>query len=76
MLIQLALNAAGGALIGVLAAVAIIWLDIAGLGTRIGRASNPIIPALLLIIPFASVFGGVVAASFIISLPYKKKFRD
>jgi hypothetical protein len=59
-----------------LAAAAIIWLDIAGIGTRISHASNPILPALLLIVPFATVFGGVVTASAIITMPYEKKFRD
>jgi uncharacterized protein involved in exopolysaccharide biosynthesis len=76
MLIFLAVNAAAGMLLGVLAAAAIIWLDIAGIGTRISHASNPILPALLLIVPFATVFGGVVTASAIITMPYEKKFRD
>jgi len=76
MLIFLAVNAAAGMLLGVLAAAAIIWFDIAGIGTRISHASNPIVPALLLIVPFATVFGGVVTASAIITMPYEKKFRD
>jgi len=76
MLIFLALNAAAGMLIGVLSALAIIWLDIGGIGTRISHASNPLIPALLLIVPFATVFGGVVTASAVITMPYEKKFRD
>jgi len=76
MLIFLAVNAAAGVLLGILVAAAIIWLDIAGIGTRISHASNPILPALLLIVPFATVFGGVVTASAIITMPYEKKFRD
>ena len=76
MLRFMAINAAVGALIGALAAVALIWLDIGGIGTRIGRAANPIIPALLIIAPFAFVFGGVVTASAILTMPYEKKFKD
>ena len=76
MLIFLAVNAAAGALLGVLAALAIIWLDIGGLGTRVAHAANPVLPALLLIVPFATVFGGVVVASAIITMPYEKKFKD
>ena len=76
MLRFMAANAAGGALIGVLAALAIIWFDIGGIGTRIGHASNPVIPVLLLVAPFAFVFGGVVMASAILTMPYEKKFRD
>jgi len=76
MLRFMALNAAGGALIGALAAAAIIWLDLGGIGTRIGQASNPVIPVLLLVVPFATVFGGVVTASALLTMPYEKKFRD
>lgn len=76
MLIFLAVNAAAGVLLGVLTAAAIIWLDLGGIGARIAQAANPVIPVLLLVVPFATVFGGVVAASAIITMPYEKKFRD
>ena len=76
MLIFLAVNAAAGVLLGILAASAIIWLDIGGLGERIGYSKNPLIASLLLIVPFATIFGGVVCASAIITMPYEKKFRD
>jgi hypothetical protein len=76
MLIFLAVNAAAGVLLGILTAVAIIWLDIGGIGTRIGQAANPVIPVVLLVLPFATVFGGVVTASAIITMPYEKKFKD
>jgi len=56
--------------------VAIIWFDAGGIGTRIARSSHQIIGTLLLVVPFAAVFGGVVAASAIITMPYEKKFRD
>ncbi|RIK84329.1 MAG: hypothetical protein DCC69_12790 [Hyphomicrobiales bacterium] len=76
MLTFMAVNAAAGMLIGVLAAAAIVWLDIGGIGTRIGQAANPVVPVLLLVVPFATVFGGVVTASAILTMPYEKKFRD
>jgi hypothetical protein len=76
MLRFMAVNAAAGVLIGILSAAAIIWLDIGGIGTRIAHAANPVIPVLLLVVPFATVFGGVVTASAILTMPYEKKFRD
>ena len=76
MLRFMAVNAAAGALIGIISAVAIIWLDIGGIGTRIAHAANPVVPVLLLVLPFATVFGGVVVASAIVTMPYEKKFRD
>ncbi|TWG53731.1 MULTISPECIES: hypothetical protein [unclassified Aminobacter] len=76
MLMYLAMNAAAGALMGALVAIAIIWFDAGGIGTRIARSSHQIIGTLLLVVPFAAVFGGVVAASAIITMPYEKKFRD
>lgn len=76
MLRFMALNAALGALIGTLTAIAIIWLDIGGIGARIDRAANPVIPILLLVAPFAFVFGGVVTASALLTMPYEKKFKD
>ncbi len=76
MLTFLAVNAAAGVLLGVLTAAAIIWLDIGGIGQRIAQAANPAVPVLLLVVPFATVFGGVVTASAILTMPYEKKFRD
>ena len=76
MLRFMAVNAAAGVLLGALTAAAIIWLDLGGLGTRIGQAQNPVIPVLLLVVPFATVFGGVVTASALLTMPYEKKFRD
>ena len=76
MLRFMAVNAAAGVLIGVCVAAAIVWLDIGGIGTRIGQAANPVIPVLLLVVPFATVFGGVVVASAILTMPYEKKFKD
>lgn len=76
MLRFMALNAAAGMLIGGLAAAALIWFDIGGVGARIGQSANPFLPVLLLVAPFAFIFGGVVTASAILTMPYEKKFRD
>jgi len=76
MLRFMAVNAAAGVVLGILCAVAIIWLDIGGIGTRIAQAANPVVPVLLLVVPFATVFGGLVTASAIITMPYEKKFKD
>lgn len=76
MLAYLGLHALVGALIGSLAASAIILLDIGGLGSLISRAPHPIVPALLVIVPFASLFSGAAAASAILTLPYDAKFQS
>lgn len=74
MLRFMALNAIGGMLIGALTALAIIWLDIGGIGTRMAHSQNPILIVVMLVAPFAFVFGGAAAASSIMLLPYRKKF--
>ncbi|SIR28206.1 hypothetical protein SAMN05880582_10975 [Rhizobium sp. RU20A] len=76
MLRFLALNAAGGALIGVAVALAIYWFDLGGFGTRVARADNPVLPILLLVVPLASIFGGAAAATSILTLPYGAKYKD
>lgn len=76
MLRFMALNAAIGVLIGIGVGVALIFLDIGGLGARIGRAANPVVPVLLVVMPIASLFGAAAAASAILMMPYEKKFRD
>lgn len=74
MLRFLALNAAIGVGLGLLVTALIIVLDIGGIGTRIGRAQNPLLPILLIAVPLASLFGGAVAASAIWLMPYERKF--
>jgi len=69
-------NAAIGCLIGVATATAIILLDIGGIGTRVANSSNPVVPFLLIVVPFASIFGGAVTASAIFLMPYGRKFRE
>ncbi|MCZ4072921.1 hypothetical protein [Agrobacterium sp. LMR679] len=76
MLRFMALNAAVGVLIGVCVGAALIFLDIGGLGARIGRAVNPVVPVLLVVMPIASLFGAAATASAILMMPYEKKFRD
>ncbi|MGN7956507.1 hypothetical protein [Agrobacterium tumefaciens] len=76
MLRFMALNAAVGVLIGVCVGAALIFLDIGGLGARIGRAANPVVPVLLVVVPIASLFGAAATASAILMMPYEKKFRD
>ena len=76
MLRFMALNALFGSLVGAAVAAAVILLDVGGVGTRIARASNPVMPVLLLVVPFASLFGGTATASAILLMPYEKKYRD
>ncbi len=76
MLRFMALNAALGSLIGALTAAAVILLDIGGIGTRVANAANPVIPVLLIVVPFASIFGGAMTASAIMLMPYEKRYRD
>jgi hypothetical protein len=76
MLRFLGLHALVGALIGTVAGLALIVLDIGGLGRLFSRASNPALPLILVIVPFASLFGGAAAASAILTLPYDAKYRD
>ena len=76
MLRYMMLHALVGGLIGAATAAAVILMDIGGIGTRITRAENPILPVLLLVVPFAALFGGAATASAILLLPYEKKYRD
>lgn len=76
MLRFMAFNAAVGVLIGVCVGAALIFLDIGGLGARIGRAANPVVPVLLVVVPIASLFGAAATASAILMMPYEKTFRD
>ncbi|MFC5386132.1 hypothetical protein ACFPLB_09155 [Aquamicrobium segne] len=76
MLRFMALHALVGALIGAFAGFAIIWFDIGGIGSLIWKARNPVLAGLLIVAPFAFIFGGMATASAIITMPYDKKFRD
>ncbi|WJH41729.1 hypothetical protein N7E02_15760 [Aliirhizobium terrae] len=76
MLRFLGLHAAVGALIGTAVGLSLIVLDIGGLGRLFARASNPAVPLILVIVPFASLFGGAATATAILTLPYDRKYRD
>ncbi len=76
MLRFLALNALLGIFIGIGVGLALVALDIGGLRGLIMRASNPILPLFLVLVPFASLFGGAAAASAILTLPYESKFQE
>ncbi|GAA4163021.1 hypothetical protein [Shinella granuli] len=76
MLRFMMLHALVGGLIGAATAAAVILLDIGGIGTRIARAAAPVMPVLLLVVPFASLFGGAATASAILLMPYEKKYKD
>ncbi|WP_246091651.1 hypothetical protein [Aliirhizobium smilacinae] len=76
MLRFLGLNAVLGIVIGLAVGCCLIGLDIGGLRGLIIRAANPILPLFLVLVPFASLFGGAAAASAILTLPYESKFRE
>jgi len=76
MLRFMALHALIGVVLGGATAAALIYLDVGGIGTRIARAANPVLPVLLLVVPFASLFGGAATASAILLMPYEKKYKD
>lgn len=76
MLRFMALNASGGALIGILVGVSLILLDIGSLQSLIRRATSPVLPVILVMVPFALLFAAAAAASAILTLPYERKFRD
>lgn len=76
MLRFLGLNALLGIFIGTGVGIALIALDIGGLRGLIMRAASPVLPLFLVLVPFASLFGGAAAASAILTLPYESKFQD
>jgi hypothetical protein len=75
MLHFLAVNAALGMAVGLAIFLALLWLDTGGIASRIAHASNPVLPALLIAVPLCLTFGGAVAASAIMLLPYRRKFN-
>ncbi|MEZ5871301.1 MAG: hypothetical protein R3D32_05540 [Nitratireductor sp.] len=73
MLRYMAVNAAGGVVIGLLVTAAIFGFNIATLGERVAHTANPVLPVFLVGAPLALLFGGAAAASSIILLPYRKR---
>jgi len=74
MLRFLALNAALGMALGIAVTAAILFLDVAGIGTRIAHSADPLIPLLLIGFPMALIFGGAVTAAAIWTMPYERLF--
>lgn len=74
MLRFLALNAVLGMALGLAVAVAVLLLDVGGIGSRVARSSNPVLPLLLIGFPMALVFGAAVTASAIWTMPYERRF--
>jgi hypothetical protein len=74
MLRFLALNAALGMTLGLAVAAAVLFLDLGGIGGRVARSSNPLLPLLLIAFPMALVFGAAVTATAIWTMPYERLF--
>jgi hypothetical protein len=74
MLGFLALNAAIGMTLGLAVAAAVLFLDVGGIGSRVARSANPVLPLLLIGFPMALVFGGAVTATAIWTMPYERLF--
>ncbi len=62
----LAFHAALGVMIGFMLAGALIAFDVAGLGTLIAQAKNPITASILLCFGFAVTFGSAVMGGAIL----------
>lgn len=73
MLRFLALNAISGVALGFAVAASLLWFDIGGLGTHLGRSQHPFITALLLFVPLGLTFGSVVTGTAIMTMPYKRR---
>ena len=76
MLRFIGVNAAAGAVFGLLVAFALLWFDAGGLGTLVARSSDPVLWILLLAGPLALTFAAAVAGSAIMLMPYTRKFSD
>jgi hypothetical protein len=74
MLRFLALNAAAGMTLGIVATALLLFFDVAGIGSRIARASSPVLPLLLIGFPMALIFGGAVTATAVWTMPYERLF--
>lgn len=76
MLRYMAFHAGAGAVIGLIVGLALILMNIAGLKTLVKHASSPVVPLVLVLVPFTSLFAAAVAATSILTLPYERKFRE
>lgn len=76
MLWFMAVNALGGMVIGFGVGLTIILLDVGGLMGLMRRAAHPVLPVILVVFPFVSLFGAGAVATAILTMPYETKFRD
>lgn len=76
MLRLLGLHACAGGLIGSVAGTALLVFDTGGLGRLVYRSDNPLLPLLLIVVPFASLFAACSAASAILTLLYDSRYRQ
>lgn len=74
MLRFLALNAALGMALGLAVAATMLILDVGGIGSRVARSANPVLPLFLIGFPMALIFGGAVTATAIWTMPYERLF--
>jgi hypothetical protein len=74
MLRFLGLNAAAGMALGICVTALMLFFDVAGIGSRIARSANPILPLLLIGIPMALSFGGAVTATAVWTMPYERLY--
>ncbi|MCC2111856.1 MAG: hypothetical protein KDJ16_07475 [Hyphomicrobiales bacterium] len=72
----LAANMAAGIVAAVTAVTALITFDVAGMGTLIGAAEDPVLPVVLLIFGFIVTLAGVAMATAVMSLPYDRGEPD
>jgi hypothetical protein len=76
MLRFMAMRFALGLLVGLICAGSIFLLDVGGLGSRLARASDPIIPVFLIAVPMGLTFGAVAVCIAIWVLPYEAKYQE
>lgn len=76
MLRFLAVNAATGSALGVVFSLGLIATNAAGLADLISATSNPVVPVLLMLVGFATLFGGLYTASAVMMLPWRKSDTD
>ncbi len=72
----LAANLAAGSVAAVTAVTALIMFDVAGMGTLIGAAEDPVLPVILLVFGFVVTLAGVAMATAVMSLPYDRGAPD
>ncbi|WP_312222091.1 hypothetical protein [Rhizobium rhizoryzae] len=73
MLRFLGFNAGFGFAIGLLIAVALVWMNVGDLGTRMARSANPPLVFFMLSVPLAFTFASAVLGSAVMLMPYKRK---